>query len=87
MPKVAWWTGRDSNPRLPPCKGGTLIAELQVQRYAAFRSASCFAASRATFQPVPELFEFPLRLGVHVAHFTFVRLFFRLKFAMTAPLK
>ncbi len=24
-----WWSWGDSNPRLPPCKGGALPAELQ----------------------------------------------------------
>src|SRR6185436_6493345 len=26
--EAGWWAMRDSNPRPPPCKGGTLAAEL-----------------------------------------------------------
>src|SRR3990170_250276 len=28
-PTVCWWSRRDSNPRLPPCKGGALPTELR----------------------------------------------------------
>nr|ADI17969.1 hypothetical protein [uncultured Chloroflexi bacterium HF0200_09I09] len=27
--RVIWWSRGDSNPRLPPCKGGALPAELR----------------------------------------------------------